>query len=131
MADNVANGKTSLSSEEVIVRAVQFFSTEKFKTTSQSGPTATFEGRPPLPWGMLLLTVLGFLFFILPGILMYVRVIRKRYRFYNLVVTASPIAGETEVSISSPPWAAKLVTRFLSALPSLAAGAASPPLPPQ
>ena len=127
MADNVANGKTSLSSEEVIVRAVPFFSTEKFKATSQAGRTATFEGRPPLPWGLLLLTVLGFLLFIVPGILMYVLVIRKRYRFSNLVVTASPTAGETEVSISSPPWAAKLVTRFLSALPSLAA----PPPPPQ
>ncbi|MBI2924549.1 MAG: hypothetical protein HYY24_02460 [Verrucomicrobia bacterium] len=130
MADNVANGKTSLSSEEVIVRAVQFFSTERFKATSQSGPTATFEGRPPLPWGLLLLTVLGFLLLIVPGILMYVMVIRKRYRFSNLVVTASPMAGGTEVSISSPPWAANLVTRFLSALPSLAA-ATAPPLPPQ
>lgn len=127
MADNIATGRTSLSSEEVIVRAVPFFSTEKFKATSQAGRTATLEGRPPLPWGLLLLTVLGFLVFIVPGILLYVLVIRKRCRFSNLVVTASPMAGGTEVSISSPPWAAKLVTRFLSALPALAAA----PMPPQ
>ncbi len=130
MTVNVANGKTSLSSEEVIARAVQFFSKEKFKATSQSGRAATLEGRPPVPWGLLLLTALGFLLFILPGILMYVRVIRKRYRLCNVVVTASPMAGGTEVSISSPPGAAKLVTRFLSALPPLAGAAAPPMLPP-
>jgi len=38
MADLVTNGKTSLSSEEVIVRAVQFFSTAKWKATSGLHP---------------------------------------------------------------------------------------------
>lgn len=47
MADLVTNGKTSLSAEEVIVRAIQFFSTERWKATSQSARTATFEGKPP------------------------------------------------------------------------------------
>ena len=117
MADTIANGKTSLSTEEVIVRAVQFFSTEKFKATSQSGRTATFEGRPPIPWGMLFFTMLGFLFFIVPGIIMYFMVIRKMYRFNNLVITASPMSGGgTEVSINYPDFAGKLVPRFLGSL---------------
>jgi hypothetical protein len=124
MADKVSNGKTSLSAEEVIVRAVQFFSTEKFKATSQSGRTATFEGRPPLPWGMLLLTIVGFIACIVPGIIMYVMVIRKMYRFYSLVVTANPLPGGTEVSITYPDFAGKLVPRFLGALTPLDSGAA-------
>jgi hypothetical protein len=117
MADSIANAKTSLSSEEVIVRAVQFFATEKFRTSSQSGRVATFDGRPPIPWGMLLLTILGFLFCIVPGVIMYIMVIRKMYRFQNLVVTANPFAGGTEVSISHPSWAAATVRRFISVLP--------------
>ena len=123
MADKVTNGKTSLSSEETIVRAVQFFSTEKFRASSQSGRVATFDGRPPIPWGMLLLTILGFMFCIVPGIIMYVMAIKKLRVFQNLVVTANPITGGTEVSISHPQWAAKSVARFLGALPALAASA--------
>lgn len=117
MADKIASARTSLSSEEVIVRAVQFFATEKFRTGSQSGRVATFDGRPPIPWGMLLLTVLGFMFCIVPGIIMYVMAIRKLRRFQNLVVTANPIGGGSEVSISYPPWAAGTVKRFVAALP--------------
>ena len=49
MADKLTNSKTSLPSEEVIVRAVQFFATEKFRCSGQSGRTATFDGRPPIP----------------------------------------------------------------------------------
>lgn len=120
------NGKTSLSAEEVIVRAVQFFSTEKFKATSQSGRTATFEGRPSIPWGMLLLTILGFIFCIVPGVIMYIMVIRKMYRFYSLVVTVSPIPGGTEVSVTYPDFAGKLVPRFLAALAPLDTSDAPP-----
>ena len=120
MADKLKNGRTSLSSEEVIVRSVQFFATEKFRASSQSGRTATFDGRPPIPWFMLLLTILGFFFCLVPGIIMYFLVIRKVRRFHNLVVTASPIASGTEVSITHPDWAAKQVQRFLDALPPVA-----------
>jgi len=121
MADKLANNTTSLPSEEVIVRAVQFFSTEKFRCSGQSGRTATFDGRPPIPWFLLLLTVLGFLFFVVPGIIMYILVIRKVRRFHNLVVTASPVPGGTEVSISHPGWAAKQAQRFMQSLPGIPA----------
>lgn len=119
MADLVTNGKTSLSAEEVIVRAVQFFSTERWKATSQSSRTATFEGKPPIPWFMFLLTILGFAACIVPGIIMCVMVIREMYRFVNLVVTANPITKGTEVSVSHPETAKKLVNRFMAALPQL------------
>lgn len=117
MADIVVNGQTSLPPEEVIVRAVQFFSTEKFKTSSQSPRTATFEGRPPIPWGMLTLTVIGLIACVIPGIILYVMMFRKMYRFHNLVVAANPTSGGTEVVITHPDWAGKPVARFLEALP--------------
>lgn len=119
MADLVTNWKTSLSAEEVIVRAVQFFSTERWKAISQSSRTATFEGKPAIPWFMLLLTIVGFFACIIPGVIMYVMVIRKMYRFVNLVVTANPITNGTEVSVSHPKTAEKLVNRFMVALPQL------------
>lgn len=72
------------------MRAVQYFSTENWRPVSQSARVATFQGKPPIPWFMLLLTVLAFLACIVPGIFMYVLVIRKVYRFHNLVITANP-----------------------------------------
>ena len=119
MANFITNRKTSLSAEEITARAVQFFSTEKWKTTSQSSRTVTFEGKPPIPWFMLLLTIIGFACCLIPGIIMYIMVIRKMYRFVNLVVTANPIQKGTEISVSHPKTAEKLVNRFLVALPSL------------
>jgi hypothetical protein len=121
MADSVSNVKTSLSAEEVVTRAVQFFSTEKWRATTQSGRSATFEAKPPIPWFMLLLTIIGFMFCIVPGIIMYIMVIRKMYRFVNMVVTVNPIQGGSEVLITHPRWASRLANRFLAALPPLAA----------
>lgn len=127
MADAVLNTKTSLTGEEVIVRAVQFFSTEKWRATTQSSRVVTFQGRPPIPVMMIIFTVLGFMFCIIPGVIMYFMVIRKLIRFQNLVVTANPIPAGTEVSVSHPSWSAGLVKRYLQALPSLPAAAAPPP----
>jgi hypothetical protein len=66
MAALVANKKTSLSAEDVIVRAVQFFSPEKWRATSQSGRAATFQGKPRIPWFMVLLTIIGFAMCVVP-----------------------------------------------------------------
>ncbi len=119
MADVVVQGRTSLGAEDVIVRAVQFFSTENWRPTSQSTRTATFQGKPPIPWFMLLLTIIGFAACLVPGIIMYIMVIRKMYRFHNLVVSASPQPGGSEVVLQYPPAAKKLAAKFLEALPPL------------
>jgi hypothetical protein len=119
MADVVKQATTSLGYEDVIARAVQFFATEKWKPTSQSGRTATFEGKPPIPWFMLLLMIIGFIACIIPGIIIYIALIRKMYRFHNLVVTASAIPGGSEVILQYPPSAEKLARRFLEALPPM------------
>jgi hypothetical protein len=117
MADLVLNKQTSLSSEEVVTRAIQFFSTASWRATSQSGRAATFQGMPPIPWFILLLTFLGFLFCLIPGIIMYVVAIRKLRRFQNLVVTATPSGQGSNVVVTYPAQARKLAERFLSALP--------------
>ncbi|HEY5044077.1 MAG TPA: hypothetical protein VIK53_19065 [Verrucomicrobiae bacterium] len=119
MADSILNKQTSLSGEEVITRAVQFFSTESWRTTSQSACAATFEGRPPIPWFMLLLTVIGYICCVIPGIIMYIAVIKKMRRFQNLVVTVTPMSKGTEVTVTHPGHAKKLAQRFLAALPEL------------
>lgn len=127
MADRTINAKTSLSSEDVIVRAVQFLSTEKFRATSQTNRAATFQGMPPIPWFMLLLTVLGFLFCLIPGIIMYFLAIRKLRRFQNLVVTTTPISGGAEVTVNYPDWAGSRVQRFLTSLPKYTVEGSAPP----
>jgi hypothetical protein len=66
---------------------------------------------------MLLLTIVGFVACIVPGIIMYIMVIRKVHRFHNLVVTANPIPGGTEVVTQYPKTAGGLVARFFQALP--------------
>lgn len=117
MAELIRQGKTDLPYEDVIVRAVQYFSTVSWRPTSQSSRVATFQGKPPIPWFMLLITLLGFLFMVLPGVIMYIMVIRKMYRFQNLVVTANPIDGGTEVVVQYPKTTSRLVTGFFEALP--------------
>jgi len=59
--------------------------------------------------------------FIIPGILMYILVIRRVIRFQNIVVTVSSISTGSDVAITYPKMATKLVDRFVSALPPLAA----------
>jgi len=118
MANLTASTQTSLSCEEVITRAIQFFTTEKWRATTQSSRNATFEGRPPIPIGsiifmfLLLFTVIGFF-------IMYFLVVRKMYRFQNLVVTTTPIEKGTEVVITYPSYAKKLVKQFIDSLPKL------------
>ena len=119
MADSVLNKQTNLAGDEVITRAVQFFSTESWRATSQSPRAATFEGRPPVPWVMILLTVIGYICCFVPGIIMYFMVIKKLRRFQNLVVTTTPMSRGTEVVVTYPSHAKNLAARFLAALPEL------------
>jgi hypothetical protein len=117
MADKVITATTTLSPEDVVIRAVQFFSGENWRPSSHSGRTATFQGKPPIPWLYLALTIVGLVFCIVPGVIMYIMVIKKLNRFHNLVVTANPAAGETQVTIQCPDAASKLANRFIAGLP--------------
>lgn len=118
MAEQINNFQTTLDPEETLSRAVQFFSGEKFKVSSQSPRTATFEGKPPLPWGLMILTVLGLVACIIPGVVLYAMLVRKAYRFHNLVVAVEPSDAGTNVTVTHPDWAEELVSRFADALPA-------------
>jgi hypothetical protein len=117
MADTVVTKQTSLSGEEVVTRAIQFFSTENWRTTSQSSRNATFEGRTPIPWFMLIFTFIGYICCVIPGVIMYIMVIKKMRRFQNMVVAVAPVGQGTEVTVTHPAHAKKLAERFLAALP--------------
>ncbi len=117
MADSILTKQTNLSGEEAVTRAIQFFSTENWRTTSQSPRNATFEGRPPIPWFMMLLTVVGYCCCIIPGIIIKIMVIKKMRRFQNIVLPVKTLNQGTEVTVTHPGHAKKLVGRFLAALP--------------
>jgi hypothetical protein len=119
MADSILTKQTSLAGEEVVTRAIQFFSTENWRTTSQSTRNATFEGRPPIPWFMMLLTIVGYCCCIIPGIIVKIMVIKKMRRFQNIVVAVTAMNQGTEVTVTHPDHAKKLAGRFLAALPEL------------
>lgn len=117
MADQVTTALTSIAPDDVIARAVQFFSNENWRPTSQSPRTATFQGKPAIPWLYLLAMIVGFVACVVPGIIMYIMVIRKMYRFQNLVVTATANAEGSDVVVQCPSGAVKLAKRFAVALP--------------
>jgi hypothetical protein len=119
MSDTVFRFRTAIPPEEVVVRAVQFFSSTKWRPTGQSSRTATFQGMPPIPWTLMLLTVLGFVFCVVPGIICYIFLIQKARQFQNLVVTASPVSGGSDVLINYPIFATDVVSRFTQSLPHL------------
>lgn len=117
MANVVKSAKTSLGGSEVISRSVQFFSSEKWRCQSQSENIATFEGKQPIPWFLMLLTIAAFFFFIIPGIILWIFVVRKVNKFQNIVITTKSISEGSEVDVKYPQPASKLVNRFIDSLP--------------
>lgn len=117
MADQVQTKTTTLGPDEAIMRSVQYFTTGKWRTQSQSQRIATFVGRPAVPVLYILLTIVGLIFCIVPGIIMYIIVIRKAIQLQNIVVTTNPTAGGTEVVVKHSSAAKKLVQEYLEALP--------------
>ena len=47
---------------------------------------------------MILLTIIGYICCFVPGIIMYIMVIKKMRRFQNIVVTVTPMSGERKWS---------------------------------
>jgi hypothetical protein len=106
---------------------VQFFCNEKFTIQTQSTRNATFRGKPPFPCGLLILTLIGYAIFIIPGLVIHITMLRKLYKFQHLVITVTPISSMTEVSFSYPDWAHHQVTRFIGALPQASSPSSPPP----
>jgi hypothetical protein len=102
MADLVAGTETTLPPEEVLVRAVQFFTNEKWRAQSQTNRVATFVGMAKIPWTHLLLAILLTFCLVIPGIVYYLLVIRKMRRLRNIVVTTTPKDTGSEVVVTYP-----------------------------
>jgi hypothetical protein len=117
MADLVASTNTTLPPEEVLVRAVQFFTNENWRAQSQTTRIATFVGLPKVPWTHLLLALLLTFCFVVPGLLYYILVIRKARRLQNIVVTTTPDSLGSTVVVTYPAHAQKLLDAFFAALP--------------
>ena len=117
MADLVARIQTSLPSEEVMVRAVQFFTNENWRAQSQTNRIATFVGVPKVPWVHIALAVVLMICFVIPGLIYYLVVIKKARALQNIVVTTTPKEIGCEVVVTYPPYAQKLADAFLAALP--------------
>jgi hypothetical protein len=99
------------------MRSIQFFTTGRWRTQSQSHRIATFVGRPKIPILYMLLTILGFAACFVPGIIMYFLVIRRMMQLQNIVVTANGITAGTEVVVKHSSSAKRLVRDYMEALP--------------
>ncbi len=66
MAEQSQRFQSSLDPDQVMVRAVHFFTNAKWRAGSQSQRIATFVGRPPIPVFLILLTILGYIICLVP-----------------------------------------------------------------
>ncbi|HEY0797419.1 MAG TPA: hypothetical protein VGD64_16720 [Acidisarcina sp.] len=114
----MASCRTEISGEDVIVRATQFFTNDRWRVQSQSTRVATFVGRPKIPVGLILLMVVAFCFFVVPGFLVYLLIIRRVSRLQNIVVTVTPLPRGADLIITYPKQSAKLARLFIDSLPA-------------
>ena len=117
MADLIVTRYTTLPSDEVLVRAVQFFTNENWRAQSQTNRITTFVGVPKIPWFQLMLAILLTFCFVIPGLIYYLLVIRKLRQLQNLVVTTTPKEAGCEVVVTYPSYAQRYVDSFFAALP--------------
>jgi len=138
MAHEVTSGQTNLPSEEVLARAVQFFTNEKWRVQTQSARNVTFLGSGGIPWKSIIIYIvmivagifLCMTFFgmiigiplIIAGIVLAIRIRMKMLReasggSENLVVTVSPLKEGTDITLTHSKAGNKLASQFINALP--------------
>jgi len=131
MAQKVTNVKTVLSAEDVIVRAVQFFTNERWRTQTQSSRAVTFRANMPVPkiiTGFFLLiggitlsfTIIGLIVgipLIIAGFSILFFAGRQMRGSRDLVVTATPSGNGSEIVITHSQQAVRSVDQFIKSLP--------------
>lgn len=118
MADLTATRNTTLPPEEVLVRAVQFFTNEKWRAQSQTSRIATFVGVGRVAFTQIALMLLLFLCGFVPGLVYYLIVINKARRLQNIVVTTTPQGSGCTVVVTYPSHAQKMVDAFFGSIPT-------------
>lgn len=88
MSQQVLTFESTLPPEEVTVGASVFFTSQRWQVQSQSPRVCTLIGRPPILW-KLVLTIVGYVVCIVPGIIMHLLVLRDAVRLHSIVVNAS------------------------------------------
>lgn len=119
MADLTATRDTSLPPEDVLVRAVQFFTNERWRAQSQTNRIATFVGMRRVSWFQILLLLFLLFCFVIPGLIYYFVVVVKARRLQNIVVTTTPKGPACVVVVTYPPHAQKMVDAFFSSIPAV------------
>ena len=112
-----AHKKTTLSEEDVIKRAGQFFTDNGWAIREKFANGATFKGRSSVPLRLIFLTVFGFLFFIIPGVIVYRALVKRVTRSQSILVRVKPVAGNSEVTIIYCKATGKLINKFQNLLP--------------
>ena len=112
-----AHKKTTLSEEDVIKKAGQFFTDNRWAIREQFANGAAFKGRPAIPLRLIFLTMFGFLFFIIPGIIVYRALVKRVTRSQSILLRVKPIAGNSEVTIIYCKATGKLINKFQNLLP--------------
>ena len=118
MPDLTLTRSTPLPPEEVLVRAVQFFTNERWRAQSQTNRIATFVGMGRVLWTQIVLALLLMMCFVIPGVIYYVVVIAKMRRLQNIVVTTTPRDAGCDVVVTYPSHAQKMVDAFFASIPS-------------
>lgn len=130
MACHTIATSTTASPEEILTAAVHYFASERFTTTSRTSRNVTFAGRPEFPRGMIAIVALGYVCFIVPGIILQFTLVRKLSKPHSLVVTVSPAPPHTAVHINYPGWLSCQVRQFIVGLPHIGSPHSSPLLLP-
>jgi len=127
------NYQTALQSEEVILKAVHFFTDERYRVQTQAERTVIFALGFELPLGSIVMfiggvilcaTLVGAIIGVPLLIIGVISVAKAKSRVRGsrgaLVITTAPIKEGAEITITYPPRAfrtSKLVKKFVETLP--------------
>lgn len=116
MPDLLVTKTTALKPADVLVRAEQFFASERWQVKLRNGCFTIFEGRPRADSLQLLYVFLLTLCLVIPGIVYYTLSVRRQRRVQTIAVSANPRGERCEVQVTYQPGAERLMTEFLAAL---------------
>lgn len=116
MPDLQVSKVTAMKPADVMVRAVRFFTAQRWRVKSQNGTIATFTGAARLDWPHRLRVILLTLCLIVPGILYYFLGVRRSRREQTVCVELMPAGERCKVMVTYPAEDSELIVEFLAGL---------------
>ena len=108
--------KTKLSGSEVIINAVEFFSTGFWGVQTQTERLVTLRGWPAIPWGWIIVSVILMVPFLYPGLIVMGIWAAINLHLLNIVISIAAIENGSEVTVTYPKPMQKRVNKFLDIL---------------